>query len=211
MGARRREPARRGGGAAAARLVSIAVAQSARGDARLRARERRSSRARGARRRSSAGEHAQRPHGHRRSSGDRRTGTARATAGDAVRERESFFALAAELAARREPLATATVVSAERPTSAKPGAKAIVTSDGLLQGWIGGSCAAPVVKSEALSALADGEPRLVVISDARGAPRAGTRHYPMTCHSGGGLEIWVQPGLPPGQLLVTGPPPAVPP
>ena len=42
----------------------------------------------------------------------------------------SFFELAAELIARREPFATATVVRADRPTSAKPGAKAIITPDG---------------------------------------------------------------------------------
>ena len=116
----------------------------------------------------------------------------------------SFFELAAELLARREPFATATVVRADRPTSAKPGAKAIVTPDGKLTGWIGGSCAAPVVIREAVAAIADGEARLIEISKTSAAPRPGVRHFPMTCHSGGTLEIHIEPLLPTEQLVVLG-------
>ncbi len=118
--------------------------------------------------------------------------------------RDRFFALAADLLARREPFATATVVRAERPTSAKPGAKAIVTADGRLVGWIGGSCAAPVVTREALAALADGEPRLIAISNTEASGRDGVRHFPMTCHSGGALEIHIEPILPREQLVIVG-------
>ncbi|HEV8470857.1 MAG TPA: XdhC family protein [Candidatus Limnocylindria bacterium] len=116
----------------------------------------------------------------------------------------AFFELAAELLARREPFATATVVRAERPTSAKPGAKAIITPDGKLTGWIGGSCAAPVVIRESLAAIADGDARLIEISKTSGAPRPGVRHFPMTCHSGGTLEIHIEPLLPTKQLVVLG-------
>jgi len=116
----------------------------------------------------------------------------------------SFFELAAELIARREPFATATVVRADRPTSAKPGAKAIITPDGRLTGWIGGSCAAPVVIREAVAAIADGEARLIEISKTSEAPRPGVRHFPMTCHSGGTLEIHIEPLLPTEQLVVLG-------
>ena len=59
------------------------------------------------------------------------------------------------------PFAIATVVRAEKPTSAKVGAKAIITDDGNLAGWIGGSCAEPTVKREAKRALQDGQPRLI--------------------------------------------------
>lgn len=116
----------------------------------------------------------------------------------------SFFELAAELLARREPFATATVVRADRPTSAKPGAKAIITPDGKLTGWIGGSCAAPVVIREAVAAIADGESRLIEISKTSGAARPGVRHFPMTCHSGGTLEIHIEPLLPTEQLVIVG-------
>jgi len=118
--------------------------------------------------------------------------------------RERYFELAAELLARREPFATATVVRADRPTSAKPGAKAIITPDGRLTGWIGGSCAAPVVTREALAAIADGEARLIEISKTSGTPRPGVRHFPMTCHSGGTLEIHIEPLLPTEQLVIVG-------
>lgn|GEM_PF-2747721 len=45
------------------------------------------------------------------------------------------------------------VVRAERPTSGKPGDKAIITADGTLYGWIGGNCAQPSVVREALRAM----------------------------------------------------------
>ncbi len=116
----------------------------------------------------------------------------------------AFFARAAALISGREPFATATVVRAERPTSAKPGAKAIVTGSGTLVGWVGGSCATPTVVREALAALADGEPRLIALSSAAVAAREGVRHFPMTCHSGGTLEIYIEPVLPSELLVVVG-------
>jgi xanthine dehydrogenase accessory factor len=64
----------------------------------------------------------------------------------------------------------ATVVGCEPPTSARPGDKAVITADGRLRGWIGGSCSEPVVRREALRALAEGTPRLVRILAARSAP-----------------------------------------
>lgn len=115
-----------------------------------------------------------------------------------------FFADATARVSRREPFATATVVRAERPTSAKPGAKAIVTADGALHGWIGGSCAAPTVIRESLESLADGQPRLILISNEPLPPRKGVRQIPMTCVSGGALEIYIEPVLPREQLVVFG-------
>ncbi len=117
---------------------------------------------------------------------------------------DAFFARSAALVAGREPFATATVVRAERPTSAKPGAKAIVTASGTLIGWVGGSCATPTVVREALAALADREPRLIALSSAPMTAREGVRHFPMTCHSGGTLEIYIEPILPTEQLVVVG-------
>ena len=55
----------------------------------------------------------------------------------------------------------APVVRAEKPTSAKVGAKATITEDGALSGWIGGSCAEPTVRREAKKALPDGQPRFI--------------------------------------------------
>jgi xanthine dehydrogenase accessory factor len=126
---------------------------------------------------------------------------------------EDVLALAVELRRRREPFALATVVRCERPTSAKPGARALIRRDGSLAGWVGGACAEPVVVREALAALHDGQPRLVGLvgeggSTARGRIE-GLTSYPMTCHSGGTLEIYVEPFLPRPALVLIGHGPVV--
>lgn len=119
--------------------------------------------------------------------------------------RDEFFSKAQDLFAEGQPFATAIVVRAEKPTSAKPGDKAIVTSDGVMHGWIGGSCAQPTVIQEATKALADGEPRLIRLStDPQKETRAGLIDLPMTCFSGGTLEIYIEPQLPPTRLMIIG-------
>jgi len=118
-----------------------------------------------------------------------------------------LLGLAAELLGRGEPFALATVVRCEAPTSAKPGAKALVRADGTVSGWVGGACAEPVVVREALAAIADGRPRLIGLigEGARGPGRtSGMVEYPMTCHSGGTLEIYVEPYLPKPLLILVG-------
>jgi xanthine dehydrogenase accessory factor len=125
---------------------------------------------------------------------------------------DDLLRLATELQARGEPFALATVVRCERPTSAKPGAKALVRADGTITGWVGGACAEPVVVREARAALIDGQPRLVgLVGDAgRGPGRTeGILEYPMTCHSGGTLEIYVEPYLPKPRLVLVGHGPVV--
>jgi xanthine dehydrogenase accessory factor len=118
-----------------------------------------------------------------------------------------LLALAVELGRRGEPFAMATVVRCERPTSVKPGAKAIVHADGTLSGWIGGACAEPTVVREALAALRDGQPRLLsLVGEGGQSPgrTEGVVQYPMTCHSGGTLEIYVEPFLPRPALVLLG-------
>lgn len=117
-----------------------------------------------------------------------------------------FFERGRELRERGEPFATATVVRAEKPTSGKPGDKAIITADGELWGWIGGSCAEPTVVAEALKALAENKSRLLRLSAevAAGSERDGLTDLPMTCYSGGTMEIYVEPHQPPMRLLIVG-------
>ncbi len=106
-----------------------------------------------------------------------------------------------------QPFAIATVVWVERPTSAKPGAKAIIAEDGELAGWVGGSCAEPTVRREARKALEDGQSRLVRICppEKRGVlPQEGVSEVTMTCVSGGTLEIFIEPYLVQPQLVVIG-------
>jgi xanthine dehydrogenase accessory factor len=116
---------------------------------------------------------------------------------------------AGTLLAQGVPFALATVVRRERPTSGEPGDKAIITSDGEFLGWIGGSCAQPTVLQEATKAIADGEPRLVVLTpNLNEESREGVELYRMTCYSGGTMEIYIEPYLPAPQLLVCGASPA---
>jgi xanthine dehydrogenase accessory factor len=105
------------------------------------------------------------------------------------------------------PFAIATVVRAEKPTSAKVGAKAIINEEGVLTGWIGGSCAEPTVKREAKKALQDGQPRLIRLCPPEKmgvAPQEGVIEIALTCISGGTLEIYIEPQLAQPHLVVIG-------
>lgn len=105
----------------------------------------------------------------------------------------------------------ATVVRCEAPTSARPGDKAVITADGRLRGWIGGSCSEPVVRREALRALEEGTPRLVHIvgdSEVKQSRRRGELTIGTTCPSGGSLDIFIEPQVPKPLLLVFGDSPA---
>jgi len=120
---------------------------------------------------------------------------------------EPLIDVAADLQRRGEPFVLATVVRCEAPTSAKPGAKALVHADGRVEGWVGGACAEPVLIREALKALRDGRPRLVGLYGEGGRQPGRTEgilDYAMTCHSGGTLEIYVEPYLPTPQLVLVG-------
>ena len=114
---------------------------------------------------------------------------------------------AAELESRNESFALATVIQVERPVSAKPGDRAVITADGRLSGWVGGSCSEPVVVREALLALDDGEPRLVRIRPPDSPferPQPGVIVEITTCESEGGLDVFVEPRLAKPQLVIVG-------
>src|SRR5215467_7633655 len=117
---------------------------------------------------------------------------------------EEFLKKTAELASQGATFAVATVVRCLPPTSGKPGDKAIITADGKLWGWIGGGCAQPVVAKEALKALAEERPMLVRISPRPDAPEEGIVDYTMTCHSGGALDIYIEPVLPRPHVVILG-------
>jgi xanthine dehydrogenase accessory factor len=129
---------------------------------------------------------------------------------------------AAELRAGRVPFVTATVVLVERPASARPGDMAIVLGDGTVLGFVGGECAEASVVAHAQGALGTGASVLLRITPQ---PEAGTTaeagdpagdaalaqpdesgrivvHNP--CLSGGSLEIFLEPELPPPLVVVHG-------
>ena len=116
---------------------------------------------------------------------------------------------AAELRRRGETFVVATVVRVEPPTSAQAGDKALITADGKLWGWVGGSCSEGLVRREAMVAMGDAQPRLVKI-----APDESPDHLPgvvshlSTCPSAGRLDVFIDPQLPRPLLLVVGDTPA---
>ena len=116
------------------------------------------------------------------------------------------LAVAHDLSSRNEPFAIATVVRVVKPTSGRPGNKAIVRADKEVVGWIGGSCAESVVLAESLASLRDGRPRLLRLArDVGLAPvPEGMVEYVMECHSGGAMDIYIEPHLPKPQLVIVG-------
>src|SRR5215468_10152213 len=109
-------------------------------------------------------------------------------------------ATAERLRAERRPFVAATVVRAERPTSARAGDTALVLEDGTILGFVGGECAQTSVQTQAQAVLETGEPVLLRISpdapasdEAPAEVEAGavTVHNP--CLSGGSLEIFLEP------------------
>lgn len=125
--------------------------------------------------------------------------------------RTGVLVRAGQLAAEGVPFVLATVVTVERPASARRGDRALVTADGGLFGWVGGACSEPIVVREALRALADGEARLVRIGPAgRVAEGADpeTVVAASSCASEGLVEVLVEPQLPEPLLAVVGGSPA---
>lgn len=118
---------------------------------------------------------------------------------------DDFLKQANELRSKDQPFAIATVVRFEAPVSGKPGDKAIVRTDGTIWGWIGGGCAQPVVIREALKAMRDAAPRLVRIHPSANPDAAqGVVDYTMTCHSGGSLDIFIEPVLSKPHVVIFG-------
>jgi xanthine dehydrogenase accessory factor len=116
-----------------------------------------------------------------------------------------FLKKTQELHQNREPFAIAFVVNRQVPSSGKPGDKAVIEKNGRITGWIGGGCTRGIVLKEAAQAIKDGKPRVVRISpDVDSEPKPGVMDYKMTCHSGGAVELYIEPILPRPEILIMG-------
>jgi xanthine dehydrogenase accessory factor len=105
------------------------------------------------------------------------------------------------------PFALVSVLRVQPPASARPGDKAVVTADGIVEGWVGGGCAQPAVLKTVRQALADGQARMIRIApaeDGRVRELDDVLEFGMACHSGGTLELFVDPVLPRARLVVIG-------
>ena len=110
---------------------------------------------------------------------------------------------AAELRRLGQPFVLATVVRSIKPASARSGDRALIMADRKTLGWVGGGCVHNAIEREAMLALVDGAPRLVRLSPEQ-HEEEGVVSYPMTCHSGGTLDIYLEPVLPAQELVVLG-------
>jgi xanthine dehydrogenase accessory factor len=118
---------------------------------------------------------------------------------------------ARELTERGEAFVTATVVRVQRPTSVEPGSVALVHGDGTIEGFVGGVCAEQSVRLYSLRTIDSGEPLLLrIMPDADGASeeeieaRDGAVTVRNPCLSGGAIEIFLEPLLPPPRIRVAG-------
>lgn len=132
-------------------------------------------------------------------------------ADEAARDIEAIDELSRQLRQTGRPHATVTVVRREPPISASVGDRAIVTADGSLHGWIGGvACAQSIATREAIAAIEEGKPSLIgVAPDPDSVDQPGLTSYPMTCHSEGVLELYIEPVTSAPRLVLTGDSPIV--
>lgn len=121
--------------------------------------------------------------------------------------RQGMSARVLELSAGRVPFVHATVVRAQVPSSAKPGDDAVVLMDGTIEGFVGGQCAETSVRMAALGALSRNETVLLRVLPGDAAPfpeSPGAQVVVNTCLSGGALEIFLRPVLPPPLVQIVG-------
>jgi xanthine dehydrogenase accessory factor len=118
---------------------------------------------------------------------------------------EEFEQKLAEYKTKNLAYATAVVVHRQAPSSGKAGDKAVINSLGQVFGWVGGGCTKGIIVKEATEAIFDGSPRLVKISpESKSKTSNGVKEYKMTCHSGGTVEVFIEPVLPKTHLVVLG-------
>ncbi len=119
-----------------------------------------------------------------------------------------IFELIAKQRATGQPFAVATVIRTADATSAKAGAKALVTASGEILGHVGGGCVHGALCRAAAEALKSGavatiriKPSGEVISafDTDGIPL-----HKSGCPSGGTIDLLIEPYTPPPAVVVAG-------
>ena len=111
--------------------------------------------------------------------------------------KQEVLTLIESLRARGEELCVVTVVRTADATSAKAGAKAVVTADGTLHGFVGGACVRGAVVSSALAALGEREPKLIRVRPKDDVVAAvdvdGVELHRSSCPSGGTVDLFLEP------------------
>jgi xanthine dehydrogenase accessory factor len=112
------------------------------------------------------------------------------------------------LRAKGEDFCVATIVRTAAATSAKAGAKAIVTRDGEIHGFIGGGCVSGAVGRVGMQAIADGQPRMIRVKPKEDVVEPvdvdGVELHKSSCPSGGSVDIFFEPMRQAARLVVCG-------
>ncbi len=106
------------------------------------------------------------------------------------------------------PYARATVIRTGGATAAKAGAKAIVTAEGELIGFVGGGCLRGAVLKAAQQAIRSGEPKLIRVRPKEQIngerDTDGVELHPSSCPSKGSSDVFIEPVMPKPALIVIG-------
>lgn len=106
------------------------------------------------------------------------------------------------------PFCVATVVRTADVTSAKAGAKAVVTKAGDILGHLGGACVKRAVIRAGHEAIATGETRLIRVKPSEKVvalnDEDGARVFKSGCPSGGTVDVLIEPYELPPLLVVFG-------
>lgn len=118
------------------------------------------------------------------------------------------FDLIERLRIKGEVFCVATIIRTADSTSARPGAKAVIVSNGDLHGFVGGGCVTGAVRRGALECLETNEPKVIRIKPKDSAVSAvdvdGVQLHKSSCPSGGTIEVFLEPMRSPRTLLICG-------
>jgi xanthine dehydrogenase accessory factor len=118
------------------------------------------------------------------------------------------YDLMESLRLRGEDFCVATVIRTAAATSAKAGAKAVITRDGEIHGFIGGGCVTGAVKRVGLETLNEGQPRIIRVKPKEEVVEAvdvdGVELHTSSCPSGGPVDIFFEPMRQAARIVICG-------
>jgi len=92
------------------------------------------------------------------------------------------------------PVAVATVIQVQAPSSAKPGDKAWISETGELEGWVGGGCVQPAIIKFSDQVWQSGQPCLLrVAPDGQWDAIAGMAEFASSCLGRGSVLLFIEP------------------
>lgn len=107
-----------------------------------------------------------------------------------------------------EDFCVVTVLRTAAATSAKAGAKAIVSGDGTVHGYIGGGCVQGAVRRVGLEVLDSGEPRLIRVKPkeevVENVDVDGVELHKSACPSGGTVDLFFEPMRQAPRIIICG-------